>query len=435
MLIHFLLAARPLAAQDIRPGEIAERVIAKDHPDQSYSVYVPRNYTHDGAWPIVFVFDPGARAGTTLPLFREGAEKFGYIVMCSWNSRNGAWSQTAAAMAAKWDDAAARCHIDPKRIYTAGFSGGARAAITFAITTKQVAGVIAGGAALSGQNVPKDVPFSLFLETSTGDFNWSEVHASARQLASLGASHRLIQIDGPHRWPPAAIITQGIEWLTIDAMRRHLRPADPALITAFTKSRLAEIDALADSPYEQLQAYDFLIHDLESLSPTPELAPKAAALRGSKPVKAGLKRQLDAEKREADSSREFDRLLRAADASIEGLEPARAFLARLTKAAASPNNNEARRQLSGASAFLLESRRELESRKQYPALARRLELATELPGARANPYLELAAAYLNLKDKRSAKAALDRGVKKGAVTPEQIKADPRLANLTPKEQN
>ena len=90
MLIHLLLAALPLSAQDIRPGEIAERVAAKDHPDQSFALYVPRNYTHDQTWPIVFVFDPGARAGTTLPLFREGAEKFGYIVMCSWNSRNGA---------------------------------------------------------------------------------------------------------------------------------------------------------------------------------------------------------------------------------------------------------------------------------------------------------------------------------------------------------
>ena len=57
-------------------------------------------------------------------LFKEPAEKLGYIVVGSNNSRNGPWGPIQEAIQALWDDTHARFALDPRRFYTTGMSGG-----------------------------------------------------------------------------------------------------------------------------------------------------------------------------------------------------------------------------------------------------------------------------------------------------------------------
>ena len=165
--MRLALALLPLTlfAQQIRLGEVNERVTAKTNPKHSYSLLLPSNYDAAKRWPVIFVFDPGGRAGTAISLFQAGAEKYGYIVMCSWNSRNGAWDQTVEAMQTMYADATQLFPVDEKRLYTAGYSGGARAALTFASNTGVVAGALIGGAGYAGPSPPK-VPYAVFLTTS-----------------------------------------------------------------------------------------------------------------------------------------------------------------------------------------------------------------------------------------------------------------------------
>ena len=60
--------------------------------------------------------------------FQEAAEKHGYLVAGSNNSRNGLFEPSLAAMDAMWRDTHSRFRIDARRRYAAGFSGGARVA-------------------------------------------------------------------------------------------------------------------------------------------------------------------------------------------------------------------------------------------------------------------------------------------------------------------
>ncbi len=72
-----------LLAETLQLGQFNEKVTSASNPDQSYVLYLPSNYSEARKWPVVFVFDPGARALTTCELFRQGAEKYGYVVFCS----------------------------------------------------------------------------------------------------------------------------------------------------------------------------------------------------------------------------------------------------------------------------------------------------------------------------------------------------------------
>src|SRR5882724_626234 len=84
-----LLLVHALAGQELRPGEVIDRVPVPGHAGQTYALYLPSTYTPDRAWPILYCLDPGARGKTPVDRFAAAAEKAGVIVAGSNNSRNG----------------------------------------------------------------------------------------------------------------------------------------------------------------------------------------------------------------------------------------------------------------------------------------------------------------------------------------------------------
>ena len=135
-------------AEEFPVGTIIERVTCEADATQTYSLYLPSTYASKSQWPIIYAFDPVARGNLPVKLFRDAAEKYGYIIVGSNNSQNGMQNAPLqAAISAMLKDTRKRFSIDEKRIYTTGFSGGARVATRVASScTGCVAGVIACGA-------------------------------------------------------------------------------------------------------------------------------------------------------------------------------------------------------------------------------------------------------------------------------------------------
>src|SRR5205085_1091253 len=90
-------------------------------------------YSPDRRWPILYAFDPFARGKTAVEVYKLAAEKYGYIVAASNNSKNGPVAEQLAAAQAVWLDTHRRFAIDKDRVYTTGLSGGARVATSFAL--------------------------------------------------------------------------------------------------------------------------------------------------------------------------------------------------------------------------------------------------------------------------------------------------------------
>src|SRR3989454_1955839 len=131
----------------IPKGQIVERMECLSDSSQSYALYLPSNYTPDRKWPILYALDPGARGKTPVEHFKEAAEKYGWILAGSNNSRNGPWRRAAEAWSAMTKDTLQRFSIDDNRVYVTGFSGGARVALQLAQLCQDcLAGVIASGA-------------------------------------------------------------------------------------------------------------------------------------------------------------------------------------------------------------------------------------------------------------------------------------------------
>jgi dienelactone hydrolase len=133
--------------EEIPKGQVVEKLVCAGVPNQSYALYLPRNYSTDRKWPVLYAFDPGARGQIPVERFREAAEKFGWILVGSNNSRNGEFQPSIDAWNAIVKDTHDRFAIDDGRVYLTGFSGGARLVFYFAIRCQDcIAGVIASGA-------------------------------------------------------------------------------------------------------------------------------------------------------------------------------------------------------------------------------------------------------------------------------------------------
>ncbi len=89
VLLSHLTAHVIAQTESIPKGQVVERIEALNDSSQSYALYLPSNYTPDRKWPILCAFDPGARGRVPVERFKKAAEKYGWIVPGSNNSRNG----------------------------------------------------------------------------------------------------------------------------------------------------------------------------------------------------------------------------------------------------------------------------------------------------------------------------------------------------------
>ncbi len=88
-VLLLLITSSISAQQNLQRGVLLPEVVSQQHSDQTYALYLPSAYAPNKKWPIVYAFDPAARGRMPVELMKDAAEKYGYIVVGSNNSRNG----------------------------------------------------------------------------------------------------------------------------------------------------------------------------------------------------------------------------------------------------------------------------------------------------------------------------------------------------------
>jgi poly(3-hydroxybutyrate) depolymerase len=293
-VVMVAMVAQAALAADLPRGRVIDRVQCADDPSQSYALYVPSGYTSDHEWPVIFAFDPGGRGLNPVERYQAAAEKYGYIVAGSNNSRNGDWQVSMAAVSAITRDVSARFNIAAKREYVAGMSGGARVAMGVALSSPQVAGVFASSAGYPDGHSRKELPFPVFETAGTEDFNRLEMREMDRDLKS---PHHLAVFEGGHVWLPAAVATEAVGWMEIQAMKSGRKPKDQAEIDAIFAARVAAADTSRDDA-ASLAAANSIAEDFTGLEDVSHFAARAAQLRNSAAVRDELKREANLDTRE-----------------------------------------------------------------------------------------------------------------------------------------
>ncbi len=286
-------------------GEIIEKVEVQEDPSQSYALYLPLSYTRGRRWPILYLFDARGRAMVPVDVFRDAAERYGYILASSYNTASdGEVQPNIEAIRALWRDTHERFVIDARRVYMAGFSGEARVACLMADAVPgAVTGVIACGAGFSPASPPRrGMDFILFGAVGNTDFNHDEMIRLDATLDELDAVHRIEVFDGGHGWPPPEMCSEAVEWMELNAMKEGVRPKDPSLIEALYAARAEKAGEAetSKSVYDAYHRYLTLSQDFAGLWDTGEAEKKVTAFEASKELEDVSKERQKRLERDAD---------------------------------------------------------------------------------------------------------------------------------------
>lgn len=205
-------------------GQVVDTVHCLESNNQTYALYIPQQYDESKKWPVIFFFEPLARGKLPLRKYSAIANELGYILIASNNSKNGSWDIAFNAGDAMFKDAFASYSLDENRIYTAGFSGGARVASAIAVITGKIVGVISCGAGLSSapQYKPtRESDLDYVSIVGNKDMNYLELQLVEKYLDEIGLPNKRIVYDGIHEWPPSYAFYEALLWIELRAYQRQ----------------------------------------------------------------------------------------------------------------------------------------------------------------------------------------------------------------------
>lgn len=434
----------PTPALDLQAGRgNITQVTCLADPAQSYAVYLPTHYSADRRWPIIYAFDPFARGKTAVEVYKDAAEKYGYIVAGSNNSQNGPTAPQFAAAQALWQDTHRRFAIDQDRVYTTGLSGGARIATSFAMYcyTCAVAGVIAHGAGYPTTPATAQAAndhFIYYVALGDADFNFPEIMALRKKKEESGASCKVKIYPGPHQWAPPEIAEDAIEWLELKAMQAGKEKVDSAFVRKMfekTQAEAAQAEQHGDV-LTQYYALHSLVQDFQGLEETQASAAKLAGLKDSKALKKAEREQQSEIEEQAQLAAPAARgLAQFGGTDGGGQNELAPQIARIMQELHHGANSKGKDHLVYSRAFTqlwiqgLETGQDAFRENRFTLAAAYFELMSEAAPDESWPLLLLAEARVRAGNKKAALKAIEEAVHHGLKRAQTLTQDPELQPL------
>ncbi len=359
LAVELCVSAAP--SQTLQAGQVLEVVPTRANPTQSYALYLPSSYSADRAWPALIGFHPGARGLAIVETYREAAERFGFVVAGSNNSRNGPWDDSWRAASAMFQDLGQRVSVDARRLYLTGHSGGSRLALQIALSNPQIAGVIASSAGYPDSRPRASVSFPIFGTAGSEDFNYIEMRLLGRALKS---PHRIAVFEGGHTLPPHDVAMEALAWLELRATAVGTRARDEAFVGQLWAAREQAVVAAGETA-AAVHLLRAMADDFRALRDVKAVEARAAQLAKGRDVARALDAERDADDREAQA---LDRFARYHEGLSDAARRARSLRdmerllselsAQATAAEATPQRASARRVLRAVTVGAIEGRQD-----------------------------------------------------------------------------
>jgi len=303
---------------NFKPGVVVDKVPCTSDTSESYALYLPSDYKSSQLFPVVFFFDAHKRGALVVKKYKIVAEKLGFILVASNNSENGQPAKVRERILYHFmQDVENRFSLDPQRIYTSGFSGGARVAAGIGLFNTSVSGTIGLEAGFPAIRQIPDNHLTWVGVVGNLDFNYLEMKYLENYLDKLGMKNLLIVYPGKHALPPAKIFERAYDFLDLTAMREKIIPINQALIDSvklmYEKIRLNAVKK--HQLLKQLETDQTLVKNLEGLTHLSFFKKEIKRLSTNKYVLIKKKRENTLMKTEAETQQRFNEAMNERDAA------------------------------------------------------------------------------------------------------------------------
>ena len=203
-----------IAASQNENGRFIRKVKCEKDSTQEYALFVPAGYSPENNAPLLIFLDPSGKGDVPVNKYHSLADKFGVIMAGSYNSRNFNGASSVGSFVAVYNDLVSQYNIDAGKVWIAGFSGGARAAVAIGITYPEIKGIIGCGAGFaSDEGITKESMPAYAAIVGEDDMNYGELLDNSTYLDEKKINNILLSFYGGHQWSPAGNFGLALEWL------------------------------------------------------------------------------------------------------------------------------------------------------------------------------------------------------------------------------
>ncbi len=238
----------------LKKGVVQDSVRINDSIPETFVIYLPTRYEPSSKWPVIFAMDMQGKGKQVLHMFREVAEKEGYIIAAS-NDIHDSLSIVQNTLIARrmFNTIYSLFPIHKQRSYTAGFGNGGKFASIIPSIIRPIEGVISIGSGIAYKELidPKN-PFQFVGIVGRSDFNFNDLSEEQsmnptvkKALDKRGLNNYLLVFQGGREWPSGTYIQRAVEILTLKSMNKKHIPKDSAYITSIYNRDFATLNKLA----------------------------------------------------------------------------------------------------------------------------------------------------------------------------------------------
>ncbi len=306
----FTVKAQPLT---LKKGIILDSLKIGDGFSDSYALFLPKSFDVTKKWPVLFVFDKEGKGKQVLQKFVQAAENQGYIMAAS-NSVHDSVSMTENVFRASrmMNKVMTILPVNGQRIYTAGFSEGAKFASLVPMVMKNVAGVLGINGAIANADILNGKhPFYYIGIIGGDDFQLFEMKLAEKVLNQLRFPNQLFVYHQGIEPSEVNFIEKALEDFTLSSMAKGFVEKEQSFIDESYKTNLDVINKwIAEN--RLLEADQLLTEILEIYGvhkDIEELKIKQKHLRKDKVFKALKRSESNAAFKEANFREDFNYLM------------------------------------------------------------------------------------------------------------------------------
>jgi len=230
----------------LKKGVVLDSIMVSDSIPESFALYLPKNFKTTESWPVVFIYNTEGKSKRALGLFASAAEKHGYVLAASNNVHDSlSISKNVLISNRMFNTVFTILPIKSERIYTAGFSGGARLASVIPTFVGNIRGVISCGSPVANTEVLSSKrPFHFIGIVGDKDFNYPEMLSLEIILNKLKFPNQLLVFDGGHDWPSVEFLSKALEYFTLTSMAKSGDISDTDFVNKKYTRDLGEVSSL-----------------------------------------------------------------------------------------------------------------------------------------------------------------------------------------------
>ncbi|WP_299437916.1 hypothetical protein [uncultured Aquimarina sp.] len=220
-----------------------------------YSIYLPKSFDLNNAWPILFGFDSTGNMNSLTHLFSKSAEELGYVIVVSNYAEKLSVKEKSNYVLFFMKHIISLFPIQDKRMYVFGAGEDAILNTSLPLLYKQLNGVVAIGN--YNQKLNTDKNLSYIGMVGDKNFRYRDFLNTHKYLKRKGVASDVYVYDGKEEFPPEEVVDQALPYFTMEAMIKGSIPKDSIWIANRYEKDHKEVKLLK-SKKEYLRAYDKL---------------------------------------------------------------------------------------------------------------------------------------------------------------------------------